>query len=274
LATAISTISAARLNRSFECLVPSRSPGLQFHGKLAGGRVEYQLGAFNGKGLLANNTTNTPEGVVRLRFSPWKGTDQFWLKGLSFGGALADGRTRNGRSVQGRTESRSFVFFEPVSVNGEILRTNGELTWLLGPAAIRAEYDQTNQARDNLGPGRTNLPGVVVKGYMVQGTYLLTGESKPETSLVKPKRSFLGEPGKAGFGAWELKFRYSNLQLSDSVLSNRAETFSTGVNWYLSPYVRHVLDLNVERFKDPLHSPKPLDRGAFFTGLSRVQFYF
>jgi len=42
----------------------------------------------------------------------------------------------------------------------------------------------------------------------------------------------------------------------------------------LSPYVRYVLDLNVERFKDPLRSPTPLDRGAFFTLLTRVQFYF
>lgn len=255
-------------------LAPSRSPGVQVHGKLAQGRFEYQLGAFNGKGLLAENTTRTPEGVVRLRFSPWKPTHQFWLRGLALGGAFADGRARGGLSVRGRTESQSVVFFPPEPVNGEIVRANGELTWLLGPAAIRAEYVQTNQARDGLGPAGTNLPGVVAKGYMIQGTYLLTGESKPEAALVKPKRAFLGRGGEAGAGAWELKFRYSNLQLSDSVRSNRAETFSTGINWYLSPYVRYILDLNVERFKDPLRSPTPLDRGAFFTLLTRMQFYF
>lgn len=254
-------------------LVPSRSPGVQFHGKLADGRFEYQLGAFNGKGLLAENSTSTPEGVVRLRFNPWKKSDSFWLRGLAFGGAIADGRTHNGLSVRGRTESRSVTFFKPEPVNGEILRTNGELTWLLGPGAIRAEYMQTNQARDGLGPTGTNLPGLVAKGYMVQGTYLLTGESKPEAALVKPKSAFLGQNGERGVGAWELKFRYSNLQLSDNILSTRAETFSTGVNWYLTPNIRYILDLNFERFNDRMRSPT-LDKGPLFTLLTRVQFYF
>lgn len=255
-------------------LVPSRSPGLQLHGKLAGGRFEYQVGAFNGKGLLASNTARTPEGVLRVRWSPWKGTSHFWLKGLAFGGAIADGRTRQGRSFQGRTESRSVVFFEPVPVNGEVLRTNGEVSWLLGPGTIRAEYVQTNQARDGLGPGGTNLPGVVAKGYMIQGAYLLTGETKPEAAPVKPKRVFLGPGGWSGAGAWEVKFRYANLHLSDSFQGNRAETFTTGINWYLSPNVRYVLDLNVERFKDPRRSPTPLTGGAFFSLLTRMQFYF
>ncbi|MBI3949615.1 MAG: hypothetical protein HY314_04075 [Acidobacteria bacterium] len=255
-------------------LVHSYTPGMQFHGKVADGRIEYQLAAVNGKGILATNTSSTSEGVVRLRFNPWKQTDHFWLRGLKFGGALSDGRTSNGRSFRGRTESRSFVFFEPAPINGEVLRANGELTWLLGPGAIRAEYVQTNQARDGLGPGRINLPGVVAKGYMIQGTYLLTGESKPESGLVKPKSVFAGRGDEPGTGAWELKFRYANLQLSDSFLSNRAETFSAGINWYLTPYVRYMLDLNVERFKDPLRSPMPQNPGALFTWLTRVQFYF
>ena len=116
-------------------LAPSRSPGIMVSGVLGEGTVEYQLGAFNGKGLLASNTTGTPEGVVRLRFAPWKNTKEFWTRGFSFGGAYALGRSSlNGTSVRGQTESRSFTFFSPDTVNGPITRANGELTWLVGPA--------------------------------------------------------------------------------------------------------------------------------------------
>ena len=256
-------------------LVPSRSPGLMASGSLGKGIFEYQLGAFNGKGLLAQNTSGTPENALRLRFTPLKKSQYFWLKGFSFGGASAYGRGAGGSSVRGLTESRSVTFFAPDTVSGKILRTNGELTWLLGPAIIRAEYDQTNQERRGLGPHGTSLPGVVAKGYMGQFTYLLTGENKPDSAPVTPKHNVFGdEDGKFGLGAWELKVRYSNLQISDSTAkSNRADTIYFGPNWYLNRFVRYLLDIGFERFRDPSRTPRPGDKN-FFVILSRVQFAF
>ena len=151
-------------------LVPSRSPGLMASGLVNKGAFEYQIGAFNGKGLLASNNNGTPETAIRLRFSPWKNGHTFSSKGFSFGGAFTQGRSLGGTSVRGQTESRSFSFFVPDTINGKYIRANGETTWLLGPAAIRAEYDQTNQRRDNLGLGGGNLPGVVAKGYTACGS--------------------------------------------------------------------------------------------------------
>ncbi len=256
-------------------LAPSRSPGLMASGVWRKGVVEYQLGAFNGKGLLAPNNTGTPESVLRLRFAPWKNSQSFWVKGLAFGGATAYGRSSGGTSVRGQTESRSISFFVPDTVNGKIVRANGEVTWLLGPAAFRAEYDQTNQERHGLGARGTSLPGVVAKGYVGQLTYLLTGENKPDAGAVNPKHNLFGdERGRRGWGAWELKFRYSNLRVSDATAkSNRAESFYFGPNWYLNKFVRYVLDLGIERFKDPLRTPKPGDNN-FFVVLSRIQVTF
>jgi phosphate-selective porin OprO and OprP len=256
-------------------LAPSRSPGFMASGVLRKGVFEYQLGAFNGKGLLAANTSGTPETVARVRITPWKNTDSFWLKGFSVGGAAAYGRGTGGTSVRGQTESRSISFFVPDTVNGRIWRANTELTWMLGPAAIRAEYDQTNQERHGLGTGGRTLPGVVAKGYMGQFTYLLTGETKPENGSVVPRHNLFGEEkGQPNFGAWELKFRYSNLAISDGTAkSNRAETFYFGPNWYLNKFVRYVLDFGVERFKDPLRTPRAGDKNLFVV-LSRVQLLF
>lgn len=256
-------------------LAPSRSPGLMASGVIDKGVFEYQIGAFNGKGLLANNNTNSPEGAVRVRLAPWKNTTSFLGKGLFLGGAFADGRSLGGASLRGLTESRSFTYFTPDTINGEYTRANGEMTWLLGPATVRAEYDQTNQHRDNLGVGGRNLPGVVAKGYMAQFTYLVTGEEKPDAGAVTPKRNLFGDgSGKSGFGAWELKFRYSNLQFTDGTTkSNRADTFYFGSNWYLNRFVKYLLDVGVERYKDPIRSPKPGDRN-FFVVLSRIQIAF
>lgn len=255
-------------------LVPSRSPGLELAGDVGGGIFSYQVGAFNGKGLLAPNTSSAPEGVVRLRMRPWASRDGHWLQGLSFGGAFAGGRQRGGMSFIGRTESRSATFFEPVPVNGHLLRTNAELTYVYRAFALRSEYAQTHQERTGLGLNQTNLPGVIGKGLMVQGTYLLTGEHKPEDEAIAPRSGLWNkDQSEHGIGAWELKFRYSNLHFTDGFDSNRAETFSTGVNWYLTRSVKYMLDLNVERFADPRRAPRPGDR-SFFSLLTRMQFTF
>jgi phosphate-selective porin len=64
------------LERSFvTVLYPSaagvfRAPGIAVHGDLHNGAMQYWVGAFNGKGIIANNTTNEPDYVGRLRFSP------------------------------------------------------------------------------------------------------------------------------------------------------------------------------------------------------------
>jgi hypothetical protein len=97
-------------------------------GVLKKGVFEYQIGAFNGKGLLANNNNGTPETAFRLRFTPWKNGLEFISKGFTFGGAFTQGRSLGGTSVRGQTESRSFSFFVPDTINGKYIRANGELT--------------------------------------------------------------------------------------------------------------------------------------------------
>lgn len=256
-------------------LAPSRSPGIMLSGILHRGVFEYQAGSFNGKGQLRDNNNGTPENALRLRFSPWRNSKAIWLKGLAFGGAVAQGKNIGGTSLRGQTTSRSFTFFTPDAVNGKITRANAEMTWIAGPAALRAEYDQTNQDRDNLGFAGSNLPGVVAKGYMAQFTYLLTGETKSAIGSTSPRHPlFSTENGKMGLGAFELKARFDDLQIANgSTKSNRSQTFYVGSNWYMNRFVRHMLDFGFERFQDPVRSPKPGDKN-YFVILSRIQVAF
>src|SRR5215472_881857 len=71
-----------------------RSPGAMVHGDISGGRAQYWAGAFTGKGIITNSTTDQPEIVGRLRFYPWRKKKDSLLQGLAFGGSIANGRSR------------------------------------------------------------------------------------------------------------------------------------------------------------------------------------
>ena len=249
------------------------SPGVQVGGEFLGGSVQYQAGAFNGRGSLANSDTSTPEAVFRLRTYPWRKTGAAWLKGLALGGAVSRGRTHSNTSFVGAPPTRTFVFFQAVPVNGSMLRTNGEMTWTRGAFGLRAEYDQGRQERRGLDPAKADLAAIVSRGYYVSGTCLLTGEKRPETGQPVPLHALFGKNG-GGIGAWELKFRYSGQQMDDGSRLARGDEFSTGFNWYLTSTVNYVFDVNLERLRTPVTSPTPLAPQNFVTILSRMQFRF
>ena len=246
-------------------LVPGRSPGVMAHGALRDGFLGYEVGAFNGQGPLGAATDGRPEVLLRLRLTPWKTeAGQF-----SFGGAVSNGKNGDGESFLGRPASRSFTFFDRVPVLGEVQRYNAEFWWTFQSLSLRGEYDQTNQFREGLGGGGGNLPGVISKGFVVQTTYLLTGEKKGLRG-IKPLRNFRDG---GGLGAWELAARFERLQLDDDVNSNHATAWTLGVNWWLNKFVRYQANVALERFNDPLRAPEPGDTGhvAF---LSRIQVVF
>ncbi|MEW6775996.1 MAG: porin [Bdellovibrionota bacterium] len=71
-------------------------------------------------------------------------------------------------------------------------------------------------------------------GYYVQAGYFLTGESRPYSKgiwgRVRPKNTlFQG----GGWGAWEVKARYSHLNLNDAAIRGGVgDDWSAGFNWY------------------------------------------
>src|SRR5437879_4520543 len=170
------------------------------HGDLRGGVAQYWVGAFNGKGTLGANTTNEPEVVGRLKFYPWKKSANEMLKGFTIAGSIAHGRTRglsNELSFNGQLPDNAFTFFPRFAINGPVERYEGDVTWVKGPWAVRAEYDQLDQFRRALssfagGTGQNDLPGVVAKAYYAGATYLLTGERRPENGRLGLMAPFSG----------------------------------------------------------------------------------
>jgi phosphate-selective porin len=255
-----------------------RAPGVSVHGDIDGGIAQYWVGMFNGKGIIANNTTNEPEVVGRLRFTPWKKTSNIWLNRFSVGGSAGHGRSRglsNELSFNGTLNDSAYTFFPALRINGAIERYNGEFAWLKGSWGFRGEYTQLNEHREGVGSeavtgtGFQTLPGVVAKGAYGQFTYLLTGEEEPENWIPKVKHPVIGPEspgvnGGRGWGAWQIKFRYAYLQGKAQGASfdgfaptavptwdAHTEEFSTGVNWYLNYWVLLKIDVNLDRLENP-----------------------
>ena len=283
-----------------------RAPGIDIHGDLAGGRAQYWLGLFNGQGLLATGTTNEPEVVGRLRFSPWKQSENTWLKGLAIGGSAEHSRSKglaNELSFSGQMTDNSYTFFPQFRINGDIERYNAFFSWVNKGWGARGEYTQIFEKRTGIGSfvsggvGFNTLPSVVGKGAYGMVTYLLTGETEPDNAMPRVEHPVIGpnspgEMGSPGWGAWQLKFRYSWLQgrapgatcdaitipacpLTPGIVptySDHTSQATAGLNWYLNYWVLVRSDLNIDQLKNP--SVQGILPRNYFAFLEGIQFRF
>jgi phosphate-selective porin OprO and OprP len=137
-----------------------------------------------------------------------------------------------------------------------------ESVWINGPMSVQAEYMRADA--DLL-----NNSDASFDGFYVQGSYFLTGEHRNYNTKeaafgrVKPKKIYgYGD----GLGAWELKARYSELNLDDdSVTGGKVNDITAGVNWYLNPNTRIMWDY--------IHADKE-DSGQADMLMMRLQFDF
>ena len=276
-----------------------RSPGVAIHGDLSGGVVQYWVGAFNGKGYALANTTNEPEIIGRLRFYPWRKSKNDWLKQFTFGGSVDHARSQgltHDLSFSGALPDGAYNFFPQFAINGGIERYNGEFTYLKGRFALRGEYDQLMQSRNNVGSeqvgglGFLSLPQIKAKAWDISTTYLLTREKRPENGTPRVNHPLFGPdtPGGKGrgLGAWEVAFRFTGihaLEPGTSLLNFYTPGFvptydfhtteyTIGVNWYPNYWVRYMANLAIDQLKDPsLIGAVPQN---YYVFLQRLQFRF
>lgn len=95
-------------------------------------------------------------------------------------------------------------------------------------------------------------------GWYVQGSWVLTGETRPynpvEARFDAPKQVYNFNPAAGAWGAFEVAARYSELDLNyhegvagvaaaaDAVRGGRQKIYTIGMNWYLNPALRMMLD--------------------------------
>ncbi len=260
-------------------LAPSRDVGAVVRGSLLEGIVGYDFGVFNGaasNGSATNNfdTNNGKDIAGRLALAPFKPTGNYWLKNLQVAGSFTWGDGGGGAtsnlSPQGRTGARTanrFVYFAQQPVRGDRTRYGTDLAWAVGPASLKFEWAEQDNERKRCGgattacTGPTNLADLRATGWYVSGTWILTGEDKPLTGPVIPKRSFNPGAGQFGLGAWELGIRYAELAFASddavdffdgnigngitgggTTAESGVQALTAGLNWYWNSRVRTMLN--------------------------------
>jgi phosphate-selective porin OprO/OprP len=130
-----------------------------------------------------------------------------------------------------------------------------EAAGVFGPASVQGEW--IGQWASMPGSSGANLS----HGFYVQGSYFLTGEHRvydPKNGVfgrVSPKNNF--NLGHGGCGAWELAERFSWIDLDDAETSRTGGTLwdlTSGVNWYLFPNARVMLNYVYGQLTDGGHA--------------------
>lgn len=118
----------------------------------------------------------------------------------------------------------------------------------VGPFSLFGEYNRAQLTRKD-------ADTVYFQSGHIGATWSITGERRAATYTMQtgefkrltPLHDFSLKHG--GIGAWELAVRYAYIDLSSgsatapgSVVGGEEHAFTTGLNWYLNPVVRLMLD--------------------------------
>ncbi|MDZ4349736.1 MAG: porin [Xanthomonadaceae bacterium] len=267
-------------------LAPNRDVGAQLQGALYGGRVSYQLGLFNGtvdgRSSAARDADNEREVSARIFFEPWKGAAHP-LAGLGFGVAASHGDKEGAGNAflpRYRTPGQATVFnYRPtVFADGEHTRISPQAYYYAGAFGIQAEYIRSEQTL-----GLTSAPEGGQKldnsAWQVTAGWVLTGETAAYSGTINPNQPF--EPGKGGWGAFELVGRYGELSIDDDAFplfanpdaaAEKAEAWGIGLNWHLNRNVKLVFNHTQSRFDGG--AANGADRDTEKTFFSRLQLAF
>ena len=121
-----------------------------------------------------------------------------------------------------------------------------EAATVFGRLSIQGEYVRSFVQNATVGTGTADVDA---DGYYVMASYFLTGEHRPYGrsnggfGRINPRKNISPRDGLGMFlsGAWEAKARYSRVDLSNFD-GGRIETVTVGLNWYLIPNSKILVD--------------------------------
>lgn len=283
-------------------LVPNRDVGIQLHGELFGGVLNYQAGVFNGVQDAASGdsdvaTDDHKDVAGRLFAHPFKNTKIAPLQGLGIGIAGTYGN-QAGTLPSYRTPGQQIFFsyitgsgnvFTNVVADGEHLRIVPQAYYYWGAFGIFGEYviSQQKIRRDVVtaagGPVTSVFENARQSAWQLAASWFLTGEQN-SFKPVTPAHPF--NIGSGGWGSLELAARYGELTVEDDNVFSGAPAFATsssahkasswgvGLNWYLNRNIKLTLDYDQTHFRRGSRRPGAVTAQNERVIISRAQFSF
>jgi len=228
-------------------LAPSRNTGAMFHGSSANSRVSYAVGIFKDENDIGESTGSGEYGYTTRVTGLVVDTDDTLVHaGLGFSmrdipGMTFDPSFRPASSLAPRLLNVDAAGVANSIQADESTLLGAELAVVSGPFWASGEYIMNDiRARDG-------MADATLSGQYVQAGYFLTGESRPYKrsngtfTKVKPRNPKGGDDD--GCGAWEVAFRYANLEFENvrnggSLFTDELSDMVFGVNWYWNPNAR------------------------------------
>jgi phosphate-selective porin OprO and OprP len=282
---------ASRLDFMFRSLAathiaPGRDQGIMVHGRVWRKLIGYEAGVFqhDGKNARTNNPAKVFGGAtqaVRVTVEPLRHVKNA-VGDLSLGVAL----TRSAdvpvgvSGLRGQTVlEQNFFSASDYIVGGPRRRLGVEMQFRPGPASIKSEWMRVETDRVGQSVEDTDLSPIVGEGWYVSGTYAITGEKKADVD--RPKKPLF----QGGFGAIEVGARIESLKFksgtagetgsrsprAETILGNRDQATTLGVNWYLNRFFKIQANFIREKLDDPSQGPLP-SKASFTTKAIRFQF--
>lgn len=235
-------------------IAPNRDVGVQLHGELLGGSLNYQVGVFNGVADGGSGDVDTADDdkdiAARIFAHPFKNTDIEALQGLGIGVAATYGdRDGTPRGFTSPAQQSIFSYLNSTAAGGASVASEGA-QWRIVPQAywywrslgVIAEYAISSPELRRSGGGLVDpvKQRLHHTGWQVAASYFLTGEDNSFKS-VSPRKPF--SLGGDGWGAWEVAARASQLKLDDDTFPlfankntsvSEALSYGLGVNWHLN----------------------------------------
>jgi phosphate-selective porin OprO/OprP len=228
-------------------LVPNRDIGFAAHGELAGGKLLYSGGVFNGNPPDGSSTpgdidTNHGKDLAgRVVFLPFRaaGAPSRWSNlGFHLGGSTGD---QSGTLPTFRTSAGQIFFsFVSTTADGRRNRVTPAAFLYVKSFGAFAEY-----ARSTSEVARNDVPFTVTNdAWSVTATYVLTGETTSERG-VRPRAPF--DPSAGRWGALQVTARYGEISIDGDAFtgglaavnsSRNATQLTLGTNWFLNDYVK------------------------------------
>jgi phosphate-selective porin OprO/OprP len=227
---------------------PGRNNGMLLSGANESARFNWALGYFreSSDGALGQGDG---EGAVTARLAGTLFNEDEGERVLHMGvaGSL---RTDAGGFVSYADEPEAHLLDDVVDIDvmaeGETL-LGGELAWVQGPLSLQGEYMLA------MVEGDVSANDADYGGYYAMISYFLTGEHRnykakgARFDRVKPAENF---DGHGLGGAWELAARYSMNDFDDGPTDDEVTNYAAGVNWYLNPNTRVMLNYVHSNFED------------------------
>jgi phosphate-selective porin OprO/OprP len=253
-----------------------RDLGAQLGGNPADGRLHYGIGAFRADNI-TNGRESTSDGhhkvTGRLTGLPYANEDMTQLVHIGASGSVASLDPDN--DLDGAEDWEPEVHLAPDFVDpfGTTDFADGSTRYALESAFVydsfSAQAEWAQREYDMVGSSDPTF-----SSWYVQGSYFLTGEVRPydggEFDRISPKSNFTTE---GGTGAWEIAARYSTMDLNDSGFTGgQTDIITAGVNWYLNPSVRVMLNYTNADVSDALGNPGVDGSGDFVSTRFQIDF--